>query len=458
MKKIIINGQIICHDKTIQDCDILIEDGIITAITENIDRTGAEIIDAENMFILPGSVDMFTKLAIDGENKFSAKAFKQNSLSALYGGTTTVIEDLSLEDNKNSDELINFAKNELKDNACTDYSFHRPYTGKISQDEIEGKITSGLPSYSVSMAGENKLSDEELLELLCQCTPYGGISFVHAESQAPITLMQDLHKIKKRTMPYAIATSRPSYTETEALTRLSNLSRAGNVSLAVNAVSTKESVQMLRAQVSEGLPITILTNPHYLVFTEDKYLTNKDFDEEAYKYIVNPPLRKKEDVNVLWKAIDNGLIQCLTSAHTGVNLAHKLKLKEDIFNVPTGVPSIELKLSLLHTYGVLTNKISMNKMVEITATHVTRIAGLRTKGRIEAGTDADIVIFDPNKKKTITKADLHDACDYSPYEGLELQGFAKHVFLGGKQVIKDFNAITTEANGKYYLRKAVAMR
>lgn len=457
MKKIIINGILVTHDSSAKR-SISFEKGIITEIAEEISLDNAEVIDAQGCYILPGGVDMLTSLAYDKEGKISQEAFKQNSLSCLYGGTTTVIEKV-LDDTVDTAEKFQDYVEHLKDSSYTDFSFHQNYAeDSASIDEI----LKGYPSYFLSTSGDNEKSDKQIMDLVLKASPLGATTFVHAESQVPITCLEKLHKLKNKVGPYAHYTSRPEYTELEAFTRISNLTRATNVTFALESISTKEVVKELYNQVNEGLPITMLTSPHYLIFNKDKYLSTSFTNEDIYKYSVNPPLREDEDAHALWKAIKSGLIHCIVSNHNGVSLKSKLeKAQGNIFNLPAsfmGIPSAELRLSLLHTFGVLTNKISINKLVEITATHVTRIAGLREKGRIEAGTNADIVIFDPNKKKVVKSAELHDDCDYSPYEGMELQGFAKHVFLRGKQVIEDFELIEKENHGKLIFRKAVSVR
>ncbi len=456
MKTIITNGIIVSYDKS-DKADIAFEDNVITEIAANINKENAKVIDAQGCYILPGGVDMHTNLGLDQEGNFSAKAFRQNSLAALYGGTTTVIEEV--EDTQN-DALKNLHHyiNELKSQSYCDYSFHLNYFDSSKDQDLIEIITHGFPSAFLSMHGKNAKSDKEILNFVRTASPYGGTTFIHAQSKEPISLLEELHTLKKRTSPYALATSRPSYAEKEAFERIFNLARAGGFTFALEAVSTKEVVDMLYKQVNEGLPVTLLTSPHYLVLDDNKYLSNNNIDEETYKYCVEPPLRKTQDIEALWKAINNGLIHCIISKHNGIHLSHKTKFTNNIFNVPMGMPSVELRLPLLHTLGVLSGKISINKLVEITATHVTRIAGLRSKGRIEAGTDADIVIFDPNHKKTITKDILHDSADYTPYEGLELQGFAKQVFLRGKEVINNFEAVAENSSGELIFRKAVAMR
>lgn len=456
MKKVIVNGLIISYDKTSAQ-SLSIENGCITEIAENIDTTGAEIIDAQNCFILPGGVDMHTNLALGADGVVSEEAFKANSLGCLYGGTTCVIEELS--DNSYSVEEY---LNKFKSSSYVDYSVHQAYpkdNGALKQSLQ--KSVQGFPSYFMSMTGEHKVSDEEIMLLAKEASSQGAILFVHTESPVPISLFEELYRKKGKVSPYALASTRPNWAELEAFIRLSNLSRAGGSSFAVESISSAEVVRQIFAQVNEGLPLTMLTSPHYLLLTDDKYLSLKNFDEANYKYCVHPPLRKQEDILSLWKGINAGFIHCVISKHNGVSLEHKIKQAQgNIFNLPDicmGLPSAELRIPLLYTFGVLEKKISLNKLVEITATHVTRIAGLRSKGRIEAGTDADIVIFDPEHKKTIKAENLHDTAGYSPYEGMELQGFPRDVFLRGEHVIRDF-ALNKEALGIAVFRKAVAMR
>ncbi len=461
MKTIITNATIVSYDKTIEG-EISFEKGVITEISKHINKDNAEIIDAKDCYVLPGAVDIHTHLAKGANGKINKEAYKQNSLASLYGGTTTIIEEIDV-NNLNTSSLEEYIQ-VFKNQSYIDYSFHQQVTKEesIDKDKVE-ELTrianNGFPSVTLSMCGENYQNDENILKVLREFSRYGATSFIRCESNAPIKLLEELHTIKNRLSPYAIATTRPNYTESEAFIRLSNLSRAGSVAFCADNISTKEVVDILISQVREGLPISISVNPLHLIFTDDVYKTHQIDDIQGYKYLVSPPLRKRDDIDALWRAIANGYIHFVSSNHNATHLKHKLEYaKNDIFNCPTGVPGAELRLSLLHTFGVLKNKISINKLVEITATHVTRIAGLRTKGRIEAGTDADIVIFDPNHKKTITKDILHDTCDYTPYEGMELQGFAKHVFLRGEHVIKNFEAEVKSPTGLLMFRKPIAMR
>lgn len=475
MKTIIINAVIVEHDK-ISDGEISFENGVITEISATIKKDSADkIIDAAGYYVLPGGVDPHTMLCIGNDGTINEEACRKNSLAALYGGTTTVIEEIDVnafnEENKqnSSKTSLHYYHSLMKENSYTDYSFHQAVKSNSKDLELEidevliKNVLDTLPSCYLEMCGTNKLEDSDIIKILREFSRYGATAFIHCESDAPIKLSEELHKRKNRVAPYGIASSRPNYAESEAFLRLCNLSRAGNVAFCADTISTKEVVEILYKQVHEGLPVTSSVQPQHLIYTEDKYKNFSGNAEDAYKFICLPPLRKNDDINALWKGIRDGLVHFVSSKHNATHLAHKLKqANNNIFDCPVGMPGVELRLPLLYTYGVLTNKIDMKKLVEITASHVTRITGLRRKGRIEAGTDADIVIFDPNYKKTIHQANLHDSCDYSPYEGLELQGFPKHVFLRGEHMIENYELSASVAKkgkncGQLAHRKPIAM-
>ena len=459
MQTILKNGNIVTANN-IYKADILLENGVISQISDKIEKVEAKVVDVQNTFILPGGVDMHTQLSLDSHGKFSADAFKKNSIAALYGGITTVVEEII--PMSCNIESLSYYKDALENNSFVDYSFHQNCHTPLSPDtlkELINQTLDGFPSCVLSTFGEKHMSDEDIVTILRDHSCYGGTALIKCDSNASSMLLEELHTLKQKTAPYSLATAHPYWGEKEGFDRMCNLSRAGGVAFCIDHISSKEVVKALYQQIGEGLPVTITTSPLHLIFTDSKYQSHELNDRECYKYIALPPLRKKEDINALWKGINDGVIHFITTHHNSTHLENKLNVSSgNAFKCPLGTPGIELRLPILFTEGVVNKKISITRLAEITASHVTRTAGLRNKGRIEVGTDADLVILDPNMKKEIKLDHLHENCDYSPYEGLTLQGFPQHVFLRGSHVINDYKFCAQETTGKLTFRKAVAVR
>jgi dihydropyrimidinase len=244
------------------------------------------------------------------------------------------------------------------------------------------------------------------------------------------------------------AMSRPPELEALAVKRAIDLASKAKCQIYIVHVSAKESLDYIRKAQAEMQPVYAETCPQYLLFNDEKYQGNF---EKSSPYVISPPLRKQEDIQELWHALADGTIQAIGTDHCPFNLVQKKQGMDDFRKIPNGAGGIEHRLELLYTYGVLKKKISITRFIELVSTMPAKIFGLSPKkGTIYKGSDADIVIWDPNVERVISAKNYHQNCDSNIYEGLKVHGQVRHVFSRGKHVIENAQLIN-EPKGFYLL-------
>ncbi|MCD3291444.1 amidohydrolase family protein, partial [Clostridium botulinum C/D] len=248
------------------------------------------------------------------------------------------------------------------------------------------------------------------------------------------------------------AESRPANCEAEAVNRAIKLAEMPKSPLYVVHNSCKEGVSEIKNARERGIPIMGETCPQYLLLSESNY---EEAGFEGSKYVMSPPLREKENWDYLWKAIKDGVLQTVATDHCPFFMEQKRMGVNDFTKIPNGAPGIELRMALMYSFGVAENRISIEKFVEVTSTNVAKIFGMYPKkGTIVVGSDADLVMFDPNKKVKITKELLHENVDYTPYEGFEIKGYPVMTLSRGEIIAKDGQYIGKEARGRFIKRGA----
>ena len=432
--------------------DILIEDEKIRAIGKNLDVKADNIIDAKGKYIMPGGVDQHTHFDFSFGD---ATVFGwEGSNAALVGGTTTVVDFVNQKIGWSmKDSVDEYVETKVNGKAMCDYSFHGVVYDPSDAlfEEIPKLPEIGIPSIKLFMAykGHPYHCDDAAIFKALQASKEAGVTImVHAENADVIDVLQKQLVAKGKTEPKYHAVSRPPLVEAEATQRAIYLAMMADAPIFVVHVTCKEAMEVIRDAYIKGVPAYGETCSHYLVLDTDN-LSKPNF--EGAKYVCSPALRGEEHREALWEAIKKGWLKCVSSDHCSFSWKeHKVLGRDNFINIPNGAPGLQDRLAILWTYGVEKDKISRQKLVELFATVPAKINGLfPQKGTIAVGSDADIVIFDPEWKGVISnKTSLHGV-DYSSYEGMEQIGRAEKVFLRGNLTVDDGKFIGELGQGQF---------
>lgn len=456
MKKIIRNGTIVTAADT-YEADLLIENGKIASIGWGLEDDGAEIIDAAGLLIFPGGVDPHTHLDMPFGGTVTADDFETGTAAAAFGGTTCIVDFCLTSKGKPLKTAIQTWHEKSAGKAVIDYGFHL-MIGEINDDvlnELPSVIEDeGITSFKVFMAYKNvfQADDETLFRTLITAREQGALVMVHAENGDVIDYLIKKALQEGNTDPIYHALTRPPEVEGEATGRAVQLTALADSQLYVVHVSCAEAVNKIAEARQKGHRIWGETCPQYLVL-DRSYLEKPNF--EGAKYVWSPPLREKWNQEVLWNALKNGQLQTLGSDQCSFNFKGQKELgRGDFSKIPNGGPVIEDRFSLLYSEGVKKGRITLNQFVDLVSTRSAKLFGLfPQKGTIAVGTDADLVLFDPNKERIISAETHHMNVDYNPFEGMKVIGEPVSVLCRGEYVIKEKQFVGKLGYGKYLKRK-----
>lgn len=441
MSTLIINGTIVNEDGS-EKADILIEEGKILKIGAKLqnDFPDSKLIDAKDRYIFPGGIDSHVHMHLPSAAGFSADDFKSGSLAALKGGTTSIIDFVTPKKGQNLQEALQQRKQEAEE-SFTYCSFHMsPIEWRDSmQAEIEECAKSGIKSFKVYLAYKDSigLNDDVLFKVMQSIGKVGGVLLVHCEMGDDIDELIDQFFKEGKTSPFYHPLSRPAELEAQAVKKAIEFAAKTNCTLYIVHVSSKESLKHIRKAQNKGQKVYAESCPQYLLLDDSRY--DGPFEETA-AYVMSPPLRKKADNDALWLAIQDGEINTIATDHCPFNLSQKKYGEEDFRKIPNGAGGVEHRIALLYTYGVLEGKISLNQLVKLTSTNPAKIFGLYPqKGLIAEGSDADLVIWNPNSEEVISSKTHYMNCDLNIYEGIASKGFAEIVILAGRVVLENDN-------------------
>lgn len=436
--------------------DIGINDGVITALGKDLSGADKEI-DAKGAWVTPGGIDGHCHLAEPPKNGVKmADDFISGPRSAACGGTTTIIPFAVQQRGQSLREAVNDYHNKANNNACIDYAFHMILTDVNEQvlKELPELINEGYTSFKIYMTYEDmKLSDREIINTLAIAREHGALVMIHAESSDCISWLTERLLAAGHTAPKYHAQSRPMLVEREATHRAITFAELVDVPILIVHVSGKEAIEQIRWAQNKGLKIYAETCPQYLFLSSDD-LGGED-DYEASKCICSPPPRDPENQKLVWEALQADTFSIFSSDHAPFRYAdpegkQALGKKPSFDKVANGIPGLETRLSLLFSYGVLTEKISIQQFVAITSTNVAKMYGLYPrKGSIAIGSDADLVIWDGQHNQKITNENLHHGVDYTPYEGIHVEAWPALTMSRGETVWKDNTFHGTSGKGQF---------
>jgi dihydropyrimidinase len=449
-KKWIKNGCIVTASDTFH-ADILIEDGKIAAIGKIEGIADAEVIDASGLYVIPGAVDEHTHMSMPF-NGTESLPWETETIAAAVGGTTTIVDFALQPKGASLADTTRKWQTRANGNTAIDYNLHVAITDLTDKimEELPNAVKLGVSTFKLFMAykGELMVDDSTMFQMLQKAKEIGALVMVHAENGDVISILQKQLIAEGKTEPKYHALSRPIEIETEATLRAIKLAKVADAPIFIVHVSGKEPLEEIRRARASGQPVFAETCPQYLLLDET-YLSLPDF--EGAKYVCSPPLREKSHQEELWNAIADGTLQTIGTDHVSFNFKKQKELGlNDFSKIPNGGNGIEHWIPLLYTYGVKAGKISMNQLVELTATNPAKMMGLHPrKGTIAVGTDADLVLFDPKVNQTISAANHVQAGDYNCYEGFQVQGAARDVLLRGEIIVKDGKYVGNLSQGQY---------
>ncbi|HHV11856.1 MAG TPA: dihydropyrimidinase [Clostridiales bacterium] len=450
--KYLLKGGTVVSGTDVRKADVLIEDEKIVAVSDDMIQDDAALIDVTGKLLFPGFIDAHTHFDLEVSGTVTADNFDTGTKAAIAGGTTCIIDFATQNKGETLQEgLANWHKKADGRSSC-DYGFHMAiseWTPQVS-DEIPEMFEAGITSFKMYMTYSSRVRDWEIYQILKRIKEYGGVAGVHCENGE---LIDELIKEQKKAgnlSPSAHPVSRPSSIEAEAVNRFLTIAKLVDVPVIVVHLSSKEGFREIEQARENGQRVYVETCPQYLLMDEGRYYLP---GFESAKYVISPPLRTKADNECLWKALKEEQIDTVATDHCSFTTGQKEMGKDDFTKIPNGMPGVETRAVLMYTFGVLEDRISLTQMCKLMAENPAKLYGMYPqKGCLEPGSDADLVIWDPNYESRITAKDQLQNMDYAPFEGLSVKGRAEKVFLRGVLSVEDGKVIK-ENHGKYISRK-----
>jgi dihydropyrimidinase len=457
MAGLLLRGGTIVSDGRTCPGEILVENGTIVAVGEKIAAAAApgRVIDASGCQVFPGGIDPHVHLELETANGSSSDDFVSGSRAALAGGTTTIFDFVTPRRNESLTAAL-AARMEAARGSLCDYGLHMSVTAWNERilPELETCCRrEGIGSVKAYLAYKESIGieDREFLAVLAAARKLNFLTLVHAESGDMVSFLQQRLLAEGKTSAAYHPLSRPPEVEGDAVRRALLMARLAGVPLYVVHVSTRQGIEAVRAARRAGQTALAETCPQYLLLDESRYQGDA---AAAAAFVMSPPLRGCEHQEALWAALASGIVQTLATDHCPFLGEQKSNFAaSDFTRIPGGVGGIEYRLSLLYTFGVLSGKISLARFVDLVSTRPAKIFGLfPRKGTIRAGSDADLVVWDPRRQSTATAARQWQRCDHTVYEGLQLCGAPRFVIRGGMPVFADGRIAADTGPGTYLAR------
>ena len=452
MTKVIRNGTIVTADLTYK-ADMKIDGGRIVEIGPKL--KGDEVFDATGCYVMPGGIDPHTHLEMPFMGTYSADDFESGTRAALSGGTTMVVDFCLPSPNQSLLEALTMWDNKTAKASC-DYSFHMAITwwGKKVFDEMPEVVKRGITSFKHFMAykGSLMVNDDEMYASFQRCAELGALPLVHAENGDVVAALSQKLLSEGNNGPEGHAYSRPPEVEGEATNRAIMIADMAGVPLYVVHTSCEQSHEAIRRARQKGMRVFGEPLIQHLVLDETEYF-NKSWDHAARR-VMSPPFRNRQHQDSLWAGLQAGSLQVVATDHCAFTTKQKRTGVGDFTKIPNGTGGLEDRMPVLWTYGVNTGRLTMNEFVAVTSTNAAKILNMYPKkGAILAGADADIVVWDPKRKKTISAKKQQSIIDYNVFEGIEVTGVPRFVFTRGDVAVTEAKVDAKQGHGEFVARK-----
>jgi dihydropyrimidinase len=453
MRTLISGGTIVNADAS-TPADVLVDGERIALIGSGLEVTADRTIDASGKWVIPGAIDVHTHMELPFGGTFAKDTFETGTRAAAFGGTTTIIDFAVQSKGKSLREGLDAWHAKAEGKATIDYGFHMIMSDVTDETlaEMDQLVDEGVTDFKLFTAypGVFFSDDGAIFRAMQQTAKNGGLILMHAENGLAIDVVAAQNAESGNTDPYYHGVSRSPVMEGEATNRVIRLAQVAGVPVYIVHLSATQALDEVRRARDEGLPAYAETCPQYLFLTLDDL--GNGF--EGAKFVCSPPLRPAEHAPELWKGLAKDDLQVVSTDHCPFDFHGQKDLgKEDFRKVPNGLPGVEDRVDLLHSGGVVTGKITPNRWVDIISAAPARMFGLEgRKGVVAPGADADLVVYDPARTRTISASSHHMDVDYSCYEGWEVTGAADVVLSRGKVIVDGDEWLGAAGDGRFVKR------
>jgi len=456
MRTLIANGTIVTAEGS-QVADVLIDGETIAMIGADLAPAGMtadETIDATGKYVIPGAIDVHTHMELPFGGTFAKDTFETGTRAAAFGGTTTIVDFAVQSRGKSLREGLDAWHAKAEGNAVADYGFHM-IMSDVNDDtlkEMDQLVTEGIPDFKLFTAypGVFYSDDGAIFRAMQQTAKNGGLIMMHAENGMAIDVVAEQTVDEGTTDPIGHGLARKAVFEGEATNRVIRLAEAAGVPVYIVHLSAREALAEVRSARDRGSMAFAETCPQYL------FLSLDDLGDgfEGAKFVCSPPLRPKDHWDDLWTGLVKDDLQIVSTDHCPFDFHGQKELgRGDFRKIPNGLPGVEDRIDLMHDGGVVGERITKERWVEIVSTAPAKMFGMfPRKGSISIGADADIVVYDPNRKRTISAKTHHMDVDYSCYEGRQVQGASDVVLSRGSVIVRDGQFTGRKGAGKFVTR------
>ncbi len=451
------NGRIVTAEADFVG-DIYIEGECIRAIGQNLLMDADQEIDATDKLIIPGGIDPHVHLDMPFMGTYSSDDYTTGTQAALHGGTTMVIDFILQTQGDTLYNALATWQEKSANKACADYSYHMAVTdfNEQTRQEIQSLIhEEGITSFKTFMAykGALMIDDKQMVALMEEVKQQGGMVTVHATNGDMIDHLVAKFRSEGKMSPLYHYLSQPEITEAEASARFTDMAYYTDVPAYIVHLTCEGALNAIKKASYRNQKVFVETCIQYLLL--DASLYERGF--EGAKWVMSPPLRQPKDQQALWAGINQGLVQVVGTDHCPFNWEQKKMGEEDFSKIPNGHPALEHRMELLYSEGVAAGKISLQTFVAVTSTNAAKIFGMHPKkGCLAVGADADVVIFNPHTKHTLSADTHHHRCDYSAYEGWEVTGKCETVLLRGQVAIDNGTCLVDPGYGQFVKRNTLS--